>query len=92
MLKNFSKVLTALMMMVLVTSMFVEIRYSRTRPITPRESTGNVHPVNIRGKVVYLDWSEYMLHAWLFPAGLFVGFAGAAMWLAAGRQSGSLSK
>lgn len=77
----------ALMMAMGLASFYFQYLFLMARPTHPVEAVGRIYPVNIKGKIVYLNWLESVLDQWTLLAALFMGLLGALLWLAADQKT-----
>lgn len=85
-LKLASVVLMAVMTGMGLASFSLQYLFLTERPTHAVEAVGRVYPANIKGKIIYLNWLESVLHQWTLLAALLVGLLGALLWRAAGKK------
>ena len=53
-------------------SFYLQYVFLTHRPTSPEMDVGRIHSVDIKGKIVYLNDIELMLHQWTFPLALLI--------------------
>lgn len=67
-------------------SFFVTTRYLRFAPLIPDPDAGITHAVKIRGEVIYLSWTHYLIQMGLLPASFVVTMLGGYFFIVSSKK------